>query len=121
MATVLSLLRGSDLIIVDQGSRFLINYVLFFLQILMIKKFCFWGHGKNVREQNAILIDEGIKRFVSRRAHWWFAYNDFSARVVGSLGYPASRITSVQNAIDTKIFGRSEQENQPTVSKSNKE
>jgi glycosyltransferase involved in cell wall biosynthesis len=100
----LSLLRSSDFVIVDQGSRFLINYVLFLLQIFMVKKFCFWGHGKNYQKRNSNLIGEVLKRFMSRRVHWWFAYNDFSARVVSSLGYPESRITSVQNAIDTRYL-----------------
>ena len=100
----LSLLKSSDFVIVDQGSRFLINYVLFLLQILMVKKFCFWGHGKNYQKRNSNLIGEVLKRFMSRRVHWWFAYNDFSARLVSSLGYPENRITSVQNSIDTRYL-----------------
>jgi len=98
----LKLLRESDLVIVDQGSRLLINYVLFSGHIFRFSKLCFWGHGKNFQGHNASVIGECLKRFMSRHVHWWFAYNDLSAKVVASLGYPASRITSVQNAIDTR-------------------
>lgn len=42
-----------------------------------------------------------FKNFLSTKVHWWFAYNDLSARVVRALGFPENRITSVGNAIDT--------------------
>ena len=100
----LKLLRRADLIIVDQASKLLLNYVLFLSQIFGIKKICFWGHGKNFQEHNASRIGESAKRFMSRHVHWWFAYNDLSAGIVRSLGYPESRITSVQNAIDTRYL-----------------
>lgn len=46
-------------------------------------------------------FSEWIKRILSTKVHWWFAYNDTSARIVESLGFPDARITVVQNAIDT--------------------
>ena len=94
-------LRGADLVIVEQASKLLLNYVLLIMQLLGNVRLCFWGHGKNFQEHNASTIGEGIKEFVSRHVHWWFAYNDLSSDVIKSLGYPESRITSVQNAIDT--------------------
>ena len=100
----LKLLRRADLIIVDQASKLLLNYVLFLSQIFGIKKICFWGHGKNFQEHNASRTGELAKRFMSRHVHWWFAYNDLSAGIIRSLGYPESRITSVQNAIDTRYL-----------------
>ena len=33
---------------------------------------------------------------------WWFTYNDASSAVVRDAGFPAGRITNVQNAIDTR-------------------
>jgi len=98
----LPLLRGSDLVIVDQASRLILNYVLFASQALGIKKLCFWGHGKNFQKHKANAIGEGLKRYMSRHVHWWFAYNDLSSRIIRSLGYPEGRITSVQNTIDTR-------------------
>ena len=98
----LKMLKRTDLIIVDQASKLLLNYVLFISQIFGIKKLCFWGHGKNFQKHNASHIGEQFKRFMSRHVHWWFAYNDYCARIIKSFGYPEGRITSVQNAIDTR-------------------
>jgi glycosyltransferase involved in cell wall biosynthesis len=94
-------IRGADLVIVDQASKLILNYVLFACQMVGIKRLCFWGHGKNFQEHNASVVGEGVKRFMSRHVHWWFAYNDLSAGIVRSLGYTEDRITSVQNSIDT--------------------
>jgi len=99
--TCLKHIRDADLIIVEQASKLLLNYVLFMGQIFGIKKLCFWGHGKNFQENNISCIGERVKHFMSRHVHWWFAYNDLSAGIVRLLGYPEDRITSVQNSIDT--------------------
>ena len=94
--------RDADLVIVEQASKLLLNYVLFVSQVFGIKKLCFWGHGKNYQEHSSSDIGEMIKRFMSRHVHCWFAYNDLSARIIRSLRYPEERITSVQNSIDTR-------------------
>jgi glycosyltransferase involved in cell wall biosynthesis len=95
-------LRGADLVIVEQASKLTLNYLLFLAQQAGLKKFCLWGHGKNFDVHSASRVGEMLKFFMSRYVHWWFAYNDFSAAVVKSLGYPENRITSVQNSIDTR-------------------
>jgi len=102
-------LQGADLVIVEQASRLILNYVLFAGQALGIKKLCFWGHGKNFQGHNASELGEGIKYYMSRHVHWWFAYNDLSSRIIRSLGYPQERITSVQNAIDTRSLVKAQQ------------
>ena len=62
----------------------------------------FWGHGRNFQlAWGTEAFSEFVKRSVSRQAHWWFAYNATSAKVVAELGFPPGRIMSVQNAIDT--------------------
>lgn len=96
------LLKDADLIIVEQASKLLLNYLLFIAHIAGIKKLCFWGHGKNFQSHKVSRVGEVIKNFISKRVHWWFAYNDLSVKIVKELGYPEERITSVQNAIDTK-------------------
>ena len=98
----LGLLRDVDLVIVEQASKLLVNYVLFMYQLVGAKRLAFWGHGKNFQAHQASNLSETVKRFMSRKVHWWFAYSDLSARVVTSLGYPADRITVVQNALDAK-------------------
>lgn len=94
-------LRGSDLIIVEQASRLLLNYVLSFgRRCGLVKRIAYWGHGRNFQQDSASALAEWIKRRASVRADWWFAYNAASVDIVKSLGFPPERITDVQNAID---------------------
>jgi glycosyltransferase involved in cell wall biosynthesis len=95
------LLRGCDLVIVEQGSRHLLNYVLLVEQMLGRRRVALWGHGRNFDEEDASRLGEALKARWSARVHWWFVYNDLSASVVAGLGVPSQRITVVQNAVDT--------------------
>ncbi len=65
-------------------------------------RFAYWGHGRNFQASDAGSIPERIKELLSRQVHWWFAYNDLSAEIVRDIGFPAERITSVGNTIDTR-------------------
>jgi len=103
---VLPYLKDADLVIVEQASKLLVNYVLLLQNALGIRKLAFWGHGKNMQTTSANPLAEWVKRLVSTHVHWWFAYNEMSARIVREMGFPAERITSVQNAIDTKSLAR---------------
>jgi glycosyltransferase involved in cell wall biosynthesis len=98
----LDLLQGADLVIVEQASKLLINYILQARYFLGGTRFAFWGHGKNFAPGDSHWLGEFLKRGVSKRVHWWFAYNARSAAVVQSLGFPANRTTLTQNAIDTR-------------------
>jgi glycosyltransferase involved in cell wall biosynthesis len=98
----LSDVRGADLVIVEQASRVLINYVLLARQAAGLSRVAFWGHGANLQPQTASAASEWLKRKVSRLPHWWFAYTEGSRRRVEALGYPSERITVVQNAQDTE-------------------
>ena len=100
----LHLLRGADLVIVEQASKLLVNYVLQARYLLGGTRFAFWGHGKNFAQYDSHWLGEFLKHRVSRRVHWWFAYNAKSAAVVQSLGFPADRTTLTQNAIDTRAL-----------------
>ena len=101
---VLRHLEGVELIIVEQASKLLVNYLLLLHNALGIHKLAFWGHGKNFQQSSASRVGEWVKRILSKRVHWWFAYNEFSAQIVESMGFPKDRITCVQNAIDTKAL-----------------
>lgn len=94
----------ADLVIVEQASKLLINYVLLAGQMAGATRLAFWGHGRTPTATAPSRIGEAAKAAMSRRVHWWFAYNDLSARYVRELGFPAERITSVQNAIDTRTL-----------------
>ena len=98
---VLEHVRRADLVIVEQASRLLVNYLLLGQQALGLRRVAFWGHGKNFQADRHHGIAELIKRRVSTMPAWWFAYNQRSADIVAELGYPKDRITIVQNAIDT--------------------
>jgi glycosyltransferase involved in cell wall biosynthesis len=98
----LTRVRRGDLVIVEQASKLLLNYVLFTLARTGYIRFAFWGHGRSTRLRALTSAGERAKAFMSRRAWWWFAYNERSAGFVLELGYPDDRITRVQNAIDTR-------------------
>jgi glycosyltransferase involved in cell wall biosynthesis len=98
------LIEDSDLVIVEQASKLLLNYVLLARQRMGGPRVAFWGHGRNFQQHGASRVGEAVKRVVSRWPHWWFAYTEGSARIVRELPYPADRITVVQNAIDTSAL-----------------
>ncbi len=97
----LHLLKDCDLVIVEQASKLLLNYVLAAKQRFGGPKLAMWGHGRNYQAHSASLVGEIVKRRISRRAHWFFAYNESSAVAVREFSFPAERTTVVQNAIDT--------------------
>jgi glycosyltransferase involved in cell wall biosynthesis len=94
--------RQADLVIVEQASKLLANYVLLLQQRVGLTKVAFWGHGANLQGHTADPRAEAVKRLVSRYPHWWFAYTAGTRDRVAGLGYPEERITVVQNAIDTR-------------------
>lgn len=96
----------ANLVIVEQASKLLINYVLLMKQRLGGCPVAFWGHGKNFQSHCGSRAGEVIKRRSSTLAHWWFAYNQLSADTVAALGYPRRRITVVNNSIDTRTISR---------------
>lgn len=98
----LACVRGADLVVVEQASRLLVNYGLLALQMAGVTRMAFWGHGRTYKMTPPSAVGEAAKTFMSKRVHWWFAYNFWSARMVQDLGYPAERTTVVQNAIDTR-------------------
>ena len=91
----------ADPIVVEQASRLMVNYVLLALQMAGVKRLAFWGHGRTPKATPPSHVGEVAKALMSRRVHWWFAYNELSARYVREVGFPAQRITVVENAIDT--------------------
>lgn len=100
----LALARAADLVIVEQATSLLENYPIMVAAQLGGPRVAFWGHGRNFQAGTASGAGETVKRAMSQRVHWWFAYNDLSSRVVSRLGFPQERITSVHNAIDTSAL-----------------
>ncbi len=92
---------GSDLVITEQASKQLFNVVLAYGQRPLRTRHAFWGHGKNFQALLEGQSGEGLKRRLTERAHWFFAYNDLSARAAIDAGMPPDRVTSVMNTTDT--------------------
>ena len=94
--------RSSDLVVVEQASRLVLNYLLLAGRSFGGPKVAFWGQGEHVLRHRASGAGETLKAFITRRADWFFAYNERSVAVVLGLGFPAERITCVRNAVDTR-------------------
>jgi len=92
---------GADLVVVEQASQMLVNYALLARQELGGAPLAFWGHGRN-HDPDPSPAGEAVKRWLSRRVHWWFAYTEGTAEIVENLGFPRERITVVRNAGDTR-------------------
>lgn len=91
---------NADAVIVEQANRLLINYVLLAGRLLGSRtKVAFWGHGSNRQTLKPDALRERLKRRLSTRPDWWFAYTQGTANRIASVGYPIQRITAVQNAI----------------------
>jgi glycosyltransferase involved in cell wall biosynthesis len=98
----LELVRGADLVIVEQANRLLINYILQINRLFGGPQLAFWGHGANLQAVHRRNTRERLKAAMLPFVDWWFAYTDLSAQLVKRAGYPQERITTVQNAIDTR-------------------
>jgi glycosyltransferase involved in cell wall biosynthesis len=103
---VLGHLKNVDLIIVESSNTLLVNYILLLQNMLGIRKVAYWGHGRNFQAKKGDRLSEWLKRILSTKVHWYFAYNDLSAQYLKSIGYPINKITSVQNAVDTHNLTR---------------
>src|SRR5256885_1593671 len=82
------------------------NVPLLFLRKLGLKKIAFWGHGWNWRT-NSNGLAEWFKERTLTGVDWWFAYTSAVTEFLTTRGVPASRITTLNNAIDTLDFRRS--------------
>jgi glycosyltransferase involved in cell wall biosynthesis len=102
----LSVLKGSELIIMQHESKLLLNYILHMRRIFGPTKISYFGHGRNFQSSTPNSLSERMKRFLATKVDWWFAYNDLSARLIEGYGFPADRITSFRNAIDTKELSK---------------
>lgn len=99
----LNMLRDSDLIIVEQASKYVINYLLMLKRYFGGPKLAFWGHGRDF-QASANTLKEKFKHAFINQVDWWFAYNIATVNIVKKAGFPIDHITDVQNAIDTKTL-----------------
>jgi L-malate glycosyltransferase len=95
----------ADLIIADEGNRYLLSHLLLPFSACKLKKFALWGMGEN-RQTNRLAFSEWYKKKTLRFITWWFAYTPGTAEHLVRHGFPRERITTVQNAIDTRELCR---------------
>jgi glycosyltransferase involved in cell wall biosynthesis len=93
-----ALAHDSSLVVVDQALRHLENYPLLLRQ-RRGPKVALWGHGTR-HAKPATRVERLLERRVTRLAHWFFAYTQRGADHVAAAGFPAERITVVQNTFD---------------------
>jgi glycosyltransferase involved in cell wall biosynthesis len=92
-------LDGVDLAIVSHENKLMYNHLL--LVAPRSFRLAFWGHGANLQSDRPNGFRERLKRWTATRADWWFAYTARGVDLVARSGFPRSRITNLENAIDT--------------------
>jgi len=98
------LARGADLVILTQENKLLYN--LLALTVKRPKRLAYWGHGRNFQSANPHGWSERLKRVLANRVDWWFAYTGLTSRLVQESGFPVTRITNLQNAVDSSELVR---------------
>lgn len=97
-----SQVRGADLVIVSQENKLICN--LWPLFGPRPYRLAFWGHGVNMQAPRWAGLQEWFKSCTTTRADWWFAYTGMSEAIVTGQGFPAEKITNVENSIDTSAL-----------------
>ena len=96
-------LLWADFVIVEQASRLVMNYVLVAARILKLKRFGYWGHGRNL-QSNKSGIAEAVKKTLLNHCDWWFAYTSGTKDYLTANGVVDNKITVVRNSTDTRSF-----------------
>lgn len=96
----LKYLKNTDLVIVENGNRLLVNYYLMIARHFSKFKLAFWGHGRDL-QSDAGSYRNKFKYFFIKECDWWFGYTNGTKDFLLSQGYPKNKITVFQNAIDT--------------------
>ncbi|GBL45095.1 glycosyltransferase [Sulfuriferula multivorans] len=94
---------AADLVIVEQASKHLLNYMFVVLRVFGLVRMAYWGHGRNWQQDGSQWM-ELVKRILLRRADWWFAYTARVAQYVVDNGFASDRVTVVQNSVDLESF-----------------
>ncbi len=87
-----------DLIVIEQAVRNVESYRL--LIGALSRHVAMWGHGRTYTKR-AGRLQERVKQWLTLRSRWFFAYTQGGAQAVIRLGFPAERVTVVQNTIDS--------------------
>lgn len=97
-----SFIAQQDLVVLPHENGMLNNYWLLLMRYLHRKKLAFWGHGANFQAQGRNRFREQFKAWIAGKGSWWFAYTGLSVQRLADNGFPAQRITCLNNSIDTQ-------------------
>jgi glycosyltransferase involved in cell wall biosynthesis len=101
--------RNSDLVVFEQANSALHNYPLLLRWGHQPpQRIAFWGHGRNLTLGHRNSIREHWKKKWLHRVDWWFAYTQLTHDILASQGFPETRISVVNNAIDTSLLREQE-------------
>jgi len=89
---------GYDLVILEQAIRNIESYEL--VARMGRRRIAFWGHGRTYTKELAPR-EEALKRWLTRRATWFFGYTERGVDAVVEHGFPRDRTTILNNTIDT--------------------
>jgi L-malate glycosyltransferase len=95
--------RGADMLVVALENKLLCN--LFYQFGHRQLRVGLWGHGANL-QGNANSLRERYKKTLARRADWWFGYTELSRPLIDRTGFPADRVTVLNNSVDTAEMSR---------------
>ncbi|WP_407709933.1 glycosyltransferase family 4 protein [Arthrobacter nitrophenolicus] len=98
------IIDGADLVVVEQARRNLDAYGLL-LSRERFPRVALWGHGKDYVKP-ATAVDARLQKFLTLRSDWFFAYTRSGADAVKDLGFPADKITTLSNSVDTTSLVR---------------
>ncbi len=94
--------RDADLVIFEQANAGLHLYPLLLRWGSRRRKIAFNGHGAHLNKTAPHPLRDAWRNYWINKVDWWFPYTALSADIVEKSGFPADRISVVQNAIDTK-------------------
>ena len=92
--------HAADLVVVEQGIRNLETYPLLARRYLGGPGVAMWGHGRSYSTPQGPRA-AALKQFLTRRSQWFFAYTQGGADHVIANGFPANRVSVLNNTIDT--------------------
>jgi L-malate glycosyltransferase len=92
---------AADLVVVDHANRFVVNHFLLPLSLFHLKSVAFWGLGENLQADRSA-FSEWYKERTLNWVDWWFAYTEGTAHYLRDRGVPETKVTAVQNSIDTR-------------------
>jgi glycosyltransferase involved in cell wall biosynthesis len=93
----------SDLVIISQENRFVLNHVLISASQLGLQQVAFCGHGRCLHGNR---FSEWYKRQTVNWVNWWFSYTKGTTEYLIANGVPAEKITTIFNSVDTNGLRR---------------